>query len=159
MLSTDADKCPGLRKEFSDTTGVHSPTSREQGRRFLHREDFFLTHPIIHHSVCNNWWKIFSDPQNWSGVEWRPPRPLHTLLRANWALIRPISISCRWSGTDATLNDPGAATCCAGGGPGFCVDFFRPPLLWLELAIAESESRGRPPGRPPSWGSSPFCSR
>ena len=52
------------------------------------------------------WMKIFSDPQDENPGEWGAPRPLHALLRANWALIRPISESCWWSGTRPTLKAP-----------------------------------------------------
>ena len=44
-------------------------------------------------------------------------------------------------------ESPGAATCCAGGGPGFCVDFFRPASLWAETACVEPRVR-----RERDWG-------
>ena len=49
---------------------MHLPPSREQRRRFLHREDFLLPHQIIFHSMCNNVWKNIWSPQNELGVEW-----------------------------------------------------------------------------------------
>lgn len=47
----------------------------------------------------------------------------------------------------AQPESPGAATCCAGGGPGFCVDFFRPASLWAETACVEPRVR-----RERDWG-------
>ena len=44
-------------------------------------------------------------------------------------------------------ESPGAATCCAGGGPGFCANFFRPRSRWAETDSLESRVR-----RERDWG-------
>ena len=44
-------------------------------------------------------------------------------------------------------ESPGAATCCAGGGPGFCANFFRPRSLWAETDSLEPRVR-----RERDWG-------
>ena len=80
--------------------------SPENIRDEMQRGRIFCSLRVFSHTVVHNVWKIFSDPQNEHPGEWRPPRPLHALLRANWALTRPISESCWWSGTRSALKAP-----------------------------------------------------
>ena len=99
------------------------------------------------------WMKIFSDPQNENPGEWRPPRPLHASLRANWALIRPISESRWWSGTRSALKAPVQRRAVPGEGRASVQNFSGRGALGRDrLSRIESEKGARLGVRGPQKG-------
>ena len=138
MLSLDTIFVPRWWKKFSEATGVHLPLPREYSGRNAAREDFSALR-VFSHTAVHNVVKIFSDPQNEHPGEWRPPRPLHALLRANREPIRPISESCWWSGTRSAPRAPAQRRAVPGEGRA-SVRFFSTSVALGRDSLCRTES-------------------
>lgn len=164
MLSLDTIFVPGGGRNFLRPQECIS-RSPENIRDEMQRGRIFCSLRVFSHTVVHNVWKIFSDPQNEHPGEWKPPRPLHALLRANWALTRPISESCWWSGTRSALKAPVQRRAVPGEGRASVSIFFDqrrsgPRQTLLGRSREGSEIGGSwATGAPHSGPNSRFCAR
>ena len=146
MLSLDTIFVPRWWKKFSEATGARIPLPREYSGRNAAREDFLPPPSIFPHGCAQCGENILGPPERaGDGVEAPTPTPRSAASEsgANSPDFRILLVE--WN--PLSSESPGAATCCAGGGPGFCVDFFRPASLWAETACVEPRVR-----RERDWG-------
>ena len=146
MLSLDTIFVPRWWKKFSEATErvFRSP---ENTRAKCSAGGFFAPLRVFSHTVVHNVDENILGPPERAGdgvVSPTPtPRSATSELGSNSPDFRILLVE--WN--PLSSERPGAATCCAGGGPGFCVDFFRPASLWAETACVEPRVR-----RERDWG-------